>query len=100
MRKILNLSIVVLFLFTWLYHLNSDIKSQDIANEYYNTGNRFFEQEVYEEAIKNYKLAKKYNENIEIDNKIIDSYIQLEKYDNVFKYLTTNKLDKDYIVSI
>lgn len=100
MRKILNLSIVVLFLFTWLYHLNSDIKSQDIANEYYNTGNRFFEQEVYEEAIKNYKLAKKYNENIEIDNKIIDSYIQLEKYDNVFTYLTTNKLDKDYIASI
>lgn len=100
MRKILNLSVILLLIFVWSYHIDADSKSQNIADKYLNIGNKFFGQEVYEEALENYILANRYSESAEINKKIIDSYIFLDKYDEVFSYLKTKKFNKEYIASV
>ena len=95
MKKIFISFLTILLSISWYINLNNDSdiiekskKYMDIAENYYNKG-------LYIDALNYYRLSNELVDNNEIKNKMVESYLKIEDYNNAFKYLSLLNKDKE-----
>ena len=97
MIKKFNIISVIIILLSWYIVINQESKEAKLFDEFISTGDRFYNQEVYDEAIKNYKEALNIKDDNEIKEKIIMSMYNLEEYENIFKYLNNENFNEKFV---
>lgn len=100
MKYILNYTLIIiasLILAISIYQ-NNDISER--AKKYETTGDNFFEDGVYDDAILNYRKSIEIIENVEIHKKIIEAYLKNLNTNEAIKEIENSKFDEDYISKI
>lgn len=80
LRLIFIISTLTISIILWSYLVFKDIRSLKIADSYIKTGDIFYKKRLYNEALKNYKKSYEYKKSKELENKIIYSLINLNKF--------------------
>ncbi len=100
MKYILNYILIIIasmILAISLYQ-NNDINER--AKKHENTGDKFFEDGVYNEAIINYKKSIEIIENIETSKKLVESYLKNLSINEAIKEIENSKFEQDYVSKI
>lgn len=100
MKNILNNSLILIALIILGVSIYQDNDLKEKAKKYETTGDKFFQDGVYDDAIINYKKSIESIENIEINKKIIDSYLKKLNLVEARKAIETSKFDEEYISKI
>lgn len=100
MKYILNYTLIIIASLILAISIYQDNDIKEKAKKYQTTADKFFEDGVYDDAIINYKKSIEYIENIEINKKIIDSYLKNQNINEAIKEMENSKFDENYISKI
>lgn len=95
--KIINNILILIGILIIAFSLYHEDKILDEAIKYENTGDKFFENMVYDEAIENYKKYLNLVDDINIRKKIVEANIKAKKYNDAINMLNSNVFDNDFI---
>lgn len=94
--KIINNILILIGILIIAFSLYHEDKILDEAIKYENTGDKFFENMVYDEAIENYKKYLNLVDDINIRKKIVEANIKAKKYNDAINMLNSNVFDNDF----
>lgn len=99
MKKIINILSTLLIIFGWYFLISESNNKNKISEKYFETGLLFFNQEVYSEAINNFQKSNSIKENIKSKKKIVESLINLNKYDEAIKLLNNKDFSSEFRIN-
>ncbi|MFM1539263.1 WG repeat-containing protein [Helcococcus bovis] len=98
MNKLINLILIYLAIFLWILAIKKDYENDSVSKQYLKNGDMYFENQIYIDALENYKKSEDVKSDKNTRNKIFESYLELNNYKEAFNYLNSINFDHETII--
>lgn len=100
MKNFFNYTLIIIASLILVLSIYKEHDINERAKKYEETGDKFFESEVYDEAILNYRKSIEMVENNQVNKKIINAYLKNFNINEAVKELENISFESDYINKI
>lgn len=94
MKKLLYSFLIAVTVFSWLFTLSKNNRTEKQYMNYIENGQIYFHKGLYKDAIDNFENARKINDSEEIIHQIQNSLFLDQQYEKAFEYSLINKTEE------